>query len=87
MPHPDFFAGFLAAGFLACGLFFFRFWRKSHDQLFIAFALAFLLLALQQVLVVFLGLPDEERAWIYLLRALAFVIIIAAIVRKNMQKP
>ena len=30
-----------------------------------------------------LGLPEEERSWIYVLRMIAFLIIIAAIVRKN----
>lgn len=83
MPAPDFFGGFLAASFLVCALYFLRFWRRTRDGLFAAFAFAFLLLALQQVLSVFLGLPDEERGWIYVLRLIAFLAIIAAVVRKN----
>ena len=35
-------------GFLAAGLFFWRFWRKSADALFVVFAAAFLLFALDQ---------------------------------------
>jgi hypothetical protein len=48
-----------------------------------AFALAFALLSAQQVLTTFLGLPDEDRSWVYLLRLLAFSILIVAILRKN----
>jgi drug/metabolite transporter (DMT)-like permease len=86
MPHPEFFAGLLAAAFLVCALFFLRFWRRARDGLFLAFALAFALLALQQFLTTFLGLPEEDRSWVYLLRLAAFLIVIFAILRKNMQK-
>ncbi|HEV7690557.1 MAG TPA: DUF5985 family protein [Hyphomonadaceae bacterium] len=86
MPHADFFSGMLAAGFAVCALFFVRFWTRTKDGLFLAFAVAFALLALQQWLTAFLGLPDEDRTWIYLLRLLAFVVLIFAILRKNMAK-
>ena len=84
--HPDFFSGFQAAAFLVCALFFLRFWRRAREGLFLAFAFAFLLLALQQILIVFLGLPEEERGWVYVLRLVAFLAIIAAIVRKNVSR-
>lgn len=86
MPHPDFFAGFIGAAFLVCALFFLRFWRKTADGLFMAFALAFALLSAQQFLITFLGLAEEDRSLIYLLRLAAFLIVIFAILRKNMQK-
>lgn len=86
MSNPEFFSGFLGASFLVCALFFLRFWRRTEDGLFLAFAFAFLLLALQQFLTVFLGLPEEERGWIYVLRLIAFLAIIAAIIRKNYQR-
>jgi hypothetical protein len=86
MPHPDFFSGFLAAGFLVAALFFLRFWTRSKDSLFLAFAFAFALLSLQQALTVFLGLPEEDRSWVYVLRLIAFVTIIFAILRKNMAR-
>jgi hypothetical protein len=86
MPNPEFFSGFQAAAFLVCALFFLRFWRRSKDGLFLAFALAFSLLSLQQFLITFLGLPEEDRSWIYLLRLAAFLIVIAAILAKNIQK-
>jgi hypothetical protein len=83
MPHPEFYSGLLGASFLVCSLFFLRFWRRAQDGLFVAFSFAFLLLALQQFLSVFLGLPEEDRGWIYILRLIAFLAIIAAVVRKN----
>ncbi len=84
MPHPEFFSGFQAAGLLVAALFFLRFWNRTKDGLFLAFALTFALLATQQLLTTFLGLPEEDRSWIYLLRLAAFLILSFAILRKNM---
>lgn len=78
-----FLAGAVSAGFLVAGLFFLRFWRKSRDGLFAAFAIAFWLLGLNQALLTFSSVPAEERTWLFLLRLAAFVLILAAIWRKN----
>ena len=87
MISPDFFSGLIAMGFTVCAVFFLRFWRRTRDTFFLVFSIAFLLLALNQALTTLLGLPLEERSWLYLLRLFAFLIIIAAIVRKNIGKP
>lgn len=79
----EFMSGVIAMGFLISGLFFLRFWKRTGDFLFMAFALAFWLLALNQTLLVMSNLPYEERSWIYLLRLAAFTLIIVAIIRKN----
>jgi hypothetical protein len=79
----EFMSGLIVAGFLISGLFFLRFWKRTGDLLFMAFALAFWLLALNQILLVISELPYEERSWIYLLRLAAFTLIIVAIIRKN----
>ncbi len=79
----SFFSGIIAAGFLACGLFFLRFWSRSRDFLFMAFAVAFWLLALNIALVILVPEPDETRSWFYLLRVAAYVLIVVAIVCKN----
>lgn len=86
MPNPEFYAGILSASFAVCALFFLRFWRRTQDSLFLAFSLAFLLLAIQQALGVYLGLPEEERGWIYVLRLIAFLTIIAAVLHKNYRR-
>ena len=78
-----FLSGAIVLGFFVAGLFFLKFWRKTHDQLFIAFTIAFWLLGLAQALLAFSQVPVEERSWIYLLRLAAFVAILFAIWRKN----
>jgi hypothetical protein len=79
----SFSSGIICAGYLACGLFFLRFWSRSRDFLFLAFAAAFWLLALNVVVVVLLPEPDETRSWFYLIRVVAYSLIVVAIIRKN----
>ena len=78
-----FLSGAVTMGFAIAGVFFLRFWRRSRDPLFLAFAVAFALLGLNQALLIIAPVPTEERSLLYLLRLLAFTIIIGAIVRKN----
>ncbi|MGN6471706.1 MAG: DUF5985 family protein [Rhizobiaceae bacterium] len=79
----QFASGLIAMGFLVSSLFFLRFWKSTRDWLFAAFAAAFLLLAVNQTLLAFSQVPLEERSNLYLLRLLAFAIIIAAVIAKN----
>jgi hypothetical protein len=78
-----FLSGAITFGFLVAALFFARFWRRTEDGLFLAFAAAFALLGLNQALITLSGVPVEERSPLYLLRLAAFLLIIVAIVRKN----
>lgn len=78
-----FLSGAIAMGFLVGCLFFLQFWRKTHDRLFLAFAVAFFLLALNQALAQWIGAADERVGYTYLLRVLGFLLILAAIVDKN----
>ena len=79
----DFVSGAIAMGFVIAGLFFLRFWKRTHEGLFVAFALAFWLLGLTQALLTFTNIPVEERSWLYLLRLAAFSLILASIWIKN----
>jgi hypothetical protein len=88
LTHPDpilaaFASGALSLGFLAVGLFFLKFWSRTRDALFLTFAVAFVLLAANHALPVLLKIPSEDQSYIYLLRLAAFVLIIAAVLRKN----
>lgn len=78
-----FLSGAVTLGFAAAALFFLRFWRDTRDELFLAFAAAFLLLGVGQAILALGGIPDEQRSWVYLVRLVAFLTIIAAILRKN----
>ncbi len=80
-----FLSGAVVMGFAVAGLFFLKFWKRTHDGLFLAFTLAFWLLGLAQGLLTFSDMPVEERTWLYLLRLAAFVLILIAIWRKNVR--
>lgn len=79
----EFMWGLITMGELVAGLFFLRFWTRTRDVLFAAFAAAFWLLALNQALVALTDVPREDQTWFYLLRLAAFLLIIAAVVAKN----
>ena len=79
----DFLSGAVSLGFFVCALFFLRFWRRTKDGLFMAFALAFSLLGLGQAILALANIPTEERGSIYLIRLAAFALILIAVVRKN----
>jgi uncharacterized membrane protein HdeD (DUF308 family) len=87
MIHTPLFEGFLegivAACSLAAGLFFLRFWRDTRDSLFLAFSLAFFIEGVNRCARIFFLNPSEASPWVYLVRAFAFLIILAGIVNKN----
>ena len=76
-------SGAVTFGFFACALFFLRFWRRTRDFLFQAFAIAFLLLGAVQAILALGNIPVEERSWVYAFRLAAFLLILFAIIRKN----
>ncbi len=70
---------------MACavaGLFFLRFWRKTRDRLFAVFAVAFWVLGLNWLALAFTR-ADEVRPALYVVRLLAFLLILVAIIDKN----
>ena len=79
-----FLSGVVTAGFFVAGLFFLRFWRRTQDKLFAAFAGAFVLLGINQALSYLVDYGWEEAGWVWPLRIAAFLLIIAAIVGKNL---
>jgi Ca2+/Na+ antiporter len=78
-----FMLGAIMMCYLVAGVFFLRFWKETRDRLFLMFSLAFWLLALNQVGFVFVAEGSESRSYFYLLRLLAFVLIVIAIAEKN----
>lgn len=82
-----FLSGAVTFGYLLGALFFVRFWRRSADRLFLWFAIAFGLLALNQCLAFALDVISEPYSFVYGIRVFAFVLIIIAIVDKNLKAP
>ena len=79
----DVVAGAIVMGYAVCGMFFLRFWRQTHDRLFLVFAFAFWLLGLQRLALVLTGVGQESRTGLYLVRLFAFLLILGAIIDKN----
>jgi len=82
----NFVSGMATAGYLIAGLFFLRFWSRGRDLFFLAFAGAFLLLALSQALLSVRSFPESEQTLFYILRLAAFTLILLAIVYKNARR-
>lgn len=68
---------------LALSVFFLRFWQRSRDRLFAIFSLAFLVFAGNRVLIIAFAADTEVEAAIYGARAIAFGLILLAILDKN----
>jgi hypothetical protein len=79
-------AGVISTGFLVVALFFLKFWRRTGETLFLAFAAAFVLIALNQAVPALADIPSENLSGVYLLRLAAFLLIIWAILRKNIRR-
>jgi hypothetical protein len=77
----SFLHGVIAMSFALAGLFFLRFWRDTRDRLFLLFAASFWLQALTRVGLSLSGQPEE--AYWYVVRLIAFLLIVVAIVMKN----
>ena len=76
-------SGAIALGSLVVGLFFFKFWWRSRDRFFLFFALSFWIEAGNRVALGLLGGTSELAPLIYVLRVLAYGLILVAIVQKN----
>lgn len=82
-PMREFVSGTIAMGYVVGALFFLRFWSRTRDRLFLVFSVAFVMLALQRVALVAFAYDPDAAVWLYAARALAFMLILWAIVDKN----
>lgn len=78
-----FLLGVIASASLVGAVFFLKFWRMTRDTLFLAFALFFFLDAGSRAALIFLTHPNEGSPYIYWLRLLALLLVLAAILKKN----
>ncbi|MBC7836102.1 MAG: hypothetical protein H7Y88_13535 [Phycisphaerales bacterium] len=90
----QFMLGALVMASAVIGLWFLRSWRRSGERLFLVFAVAFWLLAVNWAMLAFWRVPgdldggdgtasDESRVVMYVIRLAAFLCIIAGVVLKN----
>lgn len=78
-----FLLGIIATASLAAGGFFLKFWRQTRDVFFLAFGAAFIIEGLNRASFLLLERPYEGNPSIYVVRLLAFLLILAAIINKN----
>jgi len=77
-------SGALLFSYFVAGIHFSRFWRRTGDRLFLHFALAFWLFALNQLAISIPVVADQTGGYEYLLRVLGFMVILVAIADKNL---
>lgn len=78
-----FLIGLYVAFSLVAIVFFIRFWRDTRDKLFLQLAMAFTILAAERTTLLVISVPREASSFIYVLRLVAFSIVIWALVDKN----
>jgi hypothetical protein len=78
-----FLQGAVAMGCLIAGTVFCRFWRQSSDRLFLSFAAAFWLLGISYALLGLVAFATEWRVYVFVVRLLAFCMILYGIAEKN----
>jgi hypothetical protein len=79
----EFVDGATALACLAIALFFWRFFRGTHDRLFAIFALAFVIFAVNRAILSGLEDDNEARTFVYIARFLAFTLIAYGVYDKN----
>jgi hypothetical protein len=78
-----FLGGMICMGCAVVSLYFLRFWKRTHDRLFVFFGLAFLVLMGERAIREAMELNNEFAPFVYSLRLIAFGLILIGIVDKN----
>lgn len=71
---------------MACAViasFFLIYWRRTRDRLFAIFALAFFVFGANRVVLAALDEDADGRIYVYVVRLVAFLLIIGAVLDKN----
>lgn len=76
-------AGAVAALSMVASLFFLRFWKTTADRFFLYFALAFFIEGCNRILLALVTGSEETTPVYYILRLIAYGLILWAIYEKN----
>ena len=82
----DLLTGAISMGSLVITLFFLRFWRNSGDRFFLYFALSFFIEGLHRLYSALNDSGGEDSPLHYLIRLLAYGLILWAILEKNLPR-
>jgi uncharacterized membrane protein HdeD (DUF308 family) len=78
--------GAISMASLVAGLFFLRFWKDTGDRFFLFFSVSFFVEGLNRFALAITTDPNEGRPLFYFVRFLSFLLILIAIVDKNLAK-
>lgn len=78
-----FLLGVVTTAFLTAAMFFFVYWRRSRDSLFLCFAVAFAMEAFNDASLLGSPHPNNASRSYYIVRLISFLIILAGILKKN----
>lgn len=81
-----FLLGYVAAASAVAALFFLRFWKETRDFLFLAFAIFFLVQGGTRSFGVSMTNPNLVVGWAYVLRLMAVLLVVGAILGKNRRR-
>lgn len=79
----EFLHGGTSMGCIVAALYFYRFYRDTSDRLFVLFALAFAVLAVNRAALALSHPTAESTPYFYIARLAAFLLIAFAVVDKN----
>lgn len=82
-----FLLGVIVTASLTAAGFFWRFYRQTRDSLFLAFAAAFAIEGVNRMAFLLVDKPSEGSPIIYMVRLVAFLLLLGAIVVKNRRAP
>lgn len=82
----DMLLGAIVTASMVATLFFLRFWRSTGDRFFLFFALSFFMDALSRIFLVQSAHANDDAPAYYLIRLLAYALIVFAILDKNRPK-
>lgn len=75
--------GMLVAFSITIALLFLKLWHQTRDRLFAFFSAGFVILAVDWVAPAVINPRHESQHYLFIIRLIAFVMIIAGIVAKN----
>jgi hypothetical protein len=75
--------GATTLGCWVIALFFLKYWSRTRDRLFLSFSAAFLILSFNWLGLVVTSPSQESRHWIFVVRIIAFALILLGILDKN----
>lgn len=82
-PFVYFLFGMVAMACVVIGLYFFKFYMRTKDRLLAYFGVGFWLLAIERLILALSAHEGEARSLIYIIRLIAYALIIYGIVEKN----